>query len=105
MYGKARRPIAFIVLGLLIIVSGAANAQTVLYVDDSATGANNGSSWCNAFITLQPAINAAMPGNEIHVAQGTYMPAAVGGPRTATFSLKNGVAIQGGYAGCGASSA
>jgi len=34
-------------------------AQPILYVDDSATGANNGSSWCDAYRYLQDALTAA----------------------------------------------
>jgi len=52
-------------------------AQT-FYVDTNATGADDGSSWCDAFVYLQDAINAAAisPGTitEIHVASGVYLP-------------------------------
>ncbi|QSS96259.1 T9SS type A sorting domain-containing protein [Psychroflexus sp. ALD_RP9] len=49
---------------------------TRIYVDANATGANDGSSWADAFTDLQTGINAA--GNTIEktvwVAQGTYNP-------------------------------
>jgi len=48
--------------------------EGVIYVDDDAAGANNGSSWANAFNYLQDALEVAESGDEIRVAQGTYKP-------------------------------
>ncbi len=70
----------------------------VWYVDADATGADIGSSWTDAFNNLQDALTAATPGEEIRVAQGTYIP---GTQQTAYFQLKNGVTLKGGYAGFG----
>jgi len=78
-------------------------AGGTLYVDVGATGSNNGSSWSDAYVTLQDGLGAAVSGDEIRVAQGTYTPdQGVGvtpGAREATFQLKSGVAVRGGYAG------
>jgi hypothetical protein len=73
----------------------------VIYVDDDAAGANDGSSWENAFVALQEALGAAQRGDEILVAQGVYRPAGVDGDRNATFQLANEVIVKGGYAGLG----
>jgi len=77
----------------------------ILYVDVDATGANNGSSWADAYNFLQDALTAASRGNEIWVAQGTYRPdqgaEITPGDRTATFQLNSLVTIKGGYAGLG----
>ncbi len=76
-------------------------------VDADAQGANNGSSWANAYNHLQDALGVARYGNEIRVAQGIYTPDSNSadpngsGDREATFRLINGVTIQGGYAGFG----
>ena len=77
----------------------------IYYVDADADGANDGSSWADAYNYLQNALAVAENGDEIHVAQGIYKPdQGVGitpGDREATFQLINGVAIKGGYAGLG----
>ena len=70
-----------------------------LFVDQNAPGPlHDGTSWANAFFDLQAALEAAMIGDEIWVADGTYKP-TLGSDRTATFALKSGVAIYGGFAG------
>jgi hypothetical protein len=63
-----------------------------------ATGANNGTSWTDAFTDLQNALAAAVSGDEIWVAAGTYKP-TVGTDRYASFTLRNGVTIYGGFSG------
>ena len=75
-------------------------AQGTIYVDVDATGANDGSSWQDAYTTLQPALDEAVAGDEIWVAAGTYKPTYLSDPskpRSATFQLKNGVALYGGF--------
>ncbi|MGB8984147.1 MAG: right-handed parallel beta-helix repeat-containing protein, partial [Anaerolineales bacterium] len=74
-------------------VSGAG----VCYVRAGAGGANNGTSWADAYTNLQSALGVS-PCTEIWVAAGTYKPAS-GADRTATFQLKSGVAVYGGFDG------
>jgi outer membrane protein assembly factor BamB len=96
--------LAFILL--LCVYTRSASGQ-IIYVDDDANGANDGTSWYDAYNYLQDALYTAAAGDEICVAQGIYTPdcnsADPNGSkdRTATFQLKNGVAIKGGYAGFG----
>lgn len=77
--------------------------STTLYVNHAANGANNGSSWNNAYTHLQDALAVAGSGAEIWVAAGTYYPDEGGGKanndRTAAVELKDGVAVYGGFAG------
>jgi photosystem II stability/assembly factor-like uncharacterized protein len=67
-----------------------------LYVNDDATGANNGSSWSDAFNDLQSALAIAEEGDQIWVAEGTYLP---GSDPTATYLIDKNLRLYGGFAG------
>ena len=67
-------------------------------MNGAATGANDGSSWANAYTSLQSALTAAISGGEIWVASGTYRPTTTTN-RGFSFALKNGVGIYGGFVG------
>ncbi|NUQ48097.1 MAG: thrombospondin type 3 repeat-containing protein, partial [Phycisphaerae bacterium] len=86
------------------------------HVDASATGANDGTSWADAFVHVQSALAAAAQSvcgdvqGEIWIAQGTYLPdggfipeggspVPGSGDRTASFELLNNVTLYGGFAG------
>ncbi|MCG3128908.1 MAG: hypothetical protein CHACPFDD_03804 [Phycisphaerae bacterium] len=71
----------------------------VIFVDKDAVGANDGTSWNDAYKKFDDALDDAGPGEEIWVAEGNYKPRKpVGEPRAATFALKSGVRIFGGFA-------
>ena len=101
MKGKA----ILLICGLVAILCPAAFGK-IIYVDDDATGANDGSNWQNAYIYLQDALadaNSVEKPVEIRIAQGIYKPdqgaGITSGDREATFQLINGVTLSGGYAG------
>ncbi|MCP3902548.1 MAG: hypothetical protein GY715_02845 [Planctomycetes bacterium] len=75
----------------------------VFFVSASATGAGDGSGWADAFTDLQAALvesaSLCRPVSEIWVAAGTYRPDLGTGDRNATFKLRSGLALYGGFAG------
>ncbi|MHC5061184.1 MAG: BACON domain-containing protein [Planctomycetota bacterium] len=88
---------------LWLVLAG--NANGIIYVDASATaGAQNGTSWGDAFVHLQDALAlAGADPCEIWVAEGTYAPDTIAlvpegsGDRSATFQLISDVQIYGGF--------
>jgi len=106
MFRKLTPFICFVVVWHLAFTSTILLGQPIspIYVDIECSG-GNGSSWAQAFKYLQDALAAAGSGDEIWVAEGTYKPDQNGaypggtGSRSATFSLKSGVAIYGGFQG------
>lgn len=82
--------------------SAAGNEAEVIYVDQTASGGDDGKSWGNAFKDLKDALDKAKnnPGDtyEIWVAAGTYKPTD-DNDRTKSFVLSNGIALYGGFSG------
>ncbi|HOS79831.1 MAG TPA: leucine-rich repeat domain-containing protein [Anaerolineae bacterium] len=93
--------VAFIVVMLLgvsvVAAQGPSPQAAIRYAAPTAQGSGDCSSWANA-CTLQTALAQAVSGNEIWVKAGVYYPGAAGN-REATFILKDGVALYGGFAG------
>ncbi|HUB24996.1 MAG TPA: putative Ig domain-containing protein [Tepidisphaeraceae bacterium] len=74
---------------------------TTIYVDDTASGANNGTSWANAYTDLNTALADAQSMNPgpsspvtIDVAEGVYEP---GPSTTSSFNLVNDTSLVGGF--------
>ncbi len=96
----------FLALALLALVFLALDAPTayanpgVRRVKTSGTTlwpCGDQSNWSNA-CALQTALTNAPSGDELWVAAGTYKP-TTGTSRAATFQLRNGIALYGGFAG------
>ncbi|MFP4622006.1 MAG: T9SS type A sorting domain-containing protein [Bacteroidales bacterium] len=82
------------------------DAQNLIYVDSASTGKADGTSWNDAFTSLQAALDVASPRDTIWVATETYKPLkdADGNSfhtddQTETFQLEDSVFIYGGFAG------
>jgi len=93
------------------VVAGAPDANTngtpdsceialsgVLIVDSRAPAGGNGRSWARPMQQLYTAIAAAISGEQIWVARGSYKP-TVGADRTISFALKENVKLYGGFKG------
>lgn len=97
----SQRGLLFAATGLSLAFASAASAA-IRYVDASlTTGANDGSSWENAYrgvAAIPTALTASTSGDQIWVKAGTYKPTA-GTARTVFITMKSGVGIYGGFAG------
>lgn len=87
--------------GLLIGVVAAADAA-IWYVTETGSGGGGGTSWSDAAPStdLQAMIDGADGGDQVWVAEGIYKPEisiAAAPDRTASFTLKEGVALYGGF--------
>lgn len=81
---------------IVLILSGfVGSAQTIRYVDSASanTGAG-GNSWATAGRDFQATVNASNVGDQVWVKKGSYLP-----PTGTSFSMKDGVAIYGGFIG------
>lgn len=83
---------------LLVLFAFGLNAQTI-YVKQNATGTGDGSSWANAYTSLDVALTAAASSTtaSIWVAAGTYKSASAAAEYS--FLLTSGNSMYGGFAG------
>ena len=79
----------------ILLISNCLIAQTI-YVDQNATGNNDGTDWVNAYINLQTAITNIGSNTTINVAEGTYYPTA-STDRTIYFNVPRDKKIFGGF--------
>jgi len=76
--------------------------ERVIFVNLDAPGADDGTSWTNAFRDLRDALGEAATNGlptQVWVAANVYTPAGPDGNREAAFELADGVKVYGGFAG------
>ncbi len=88
----------YLTIIFFLTLSFTLNAQQTYFVKKDAVGANDGSSWANAFTDLHSALQKSEYGDQIWVASGTWYPTD-DTDRSKRFELKNGVKLYGGFSG------
>ncbi len=89
----------------VLLFATASGWSAIRYVNTGASGANDGSSWMNAYTELAVALSNAVGGDEIWVAKGIYLPdydsvsKTHTGNRDLRFVIKSMVAVYGGFDG------
>ncbi|MEM6270740.1 MAG: T9SS type A sorting domain-containing protein [Bacteroidota bacterium] len=84
---------------LLLVMAGWQVQARVVYVDSAATlGANNGTSWTDAYTSVANALTVSVADDTLWVARGTYYPGP-SGANASSFSLKRNVVVLGGFEG------
>jgi predicted outer membrane repeat protein len=89
---------AALLLPFFVVLCAIAPAAAQIFVKADATGANDGSSWADAYADLQDALAVAVTNDAIWVAAGTYVPTTTG-DMWAAFTLQDSVSLYGGFAG------
>ena len=79
---------------LIVFVMFPCLGHALVFVDASAGGANNGTSWTDAYVDLANALTLSAAGSEIWIGGGVYRPS---GGVNSSFILKTGLALFGGF--------
>ena len=79
-----------------ILLATFSTYANIIYVKAGSSG--DGTSWSQAHGDLSTALQQAVAGDEIWVAQGTYYPSSASNP-SASFLFKDGVKMYGGFSG------
>ncbi len=87
---KAHLAAALALLAICCLADRVQCDAKVIYVKPTGLDLNDGTTWTRAKKTVQAALNVAASGDEVWAAAGTY---------TENITLKNGVALYGGFAG------
>lgn len=82
----------------LFLFSSSLFAQ--VFVNQDATGNNDGTTWDNAYTSLQDALSLSPDESEIWIAKGTYLAGDEGAPPDSTFFVVDKpLSLYGGFAG------
>ncbi|MEL6712988.1 MAG: right-handed parallel beta-helix repeat-containing protein [Planctomycetota bacterium] len=95
-----RIPIRLVCVAATLVIAA---AQSTHFVDASRTsGANDGTSWSDAFrgpLGLRSALQVAAAGDRVFIAGGVYTPALPGASRNSNFTVGVDLQIFGGFLG------
>ena len=80
--------------------AGAVEVYKSCYVKFDAAGANDGSSWDDAYVDLQSALSGGSGCGRISVARGVYKPSTTNDP-SQSFTVPPRTGVYGGYSGIG----
>lgn len=83
-------------LGTLLIASSA--MATVIYVNPNSTGNDDGTSWTDAYESLNDALGAAVDTDTLWVAEGFYQP-STDSTRSDRFLINANIHLFGGFSG------
>ncbi len=83
---------------MLFIAGAFTSIKAQTYVNSAAAGANDGSSWADAYTDLTAAVEATTSG-DIWIVAGRYTPSNVALDTNNTFMVISSVGIYGGFAG------
>ena len=90
-----------ITLLLLVAFVSSLSAQTIRRVSSTSTALTpTGSNWTtDAYSKLQDALAASLPGDEVWVKAGTYVPFTQPNSRNSSFNIPSDVRLYGGFSG------
>ena len=89
----------YTLLSFVIALLFASQLTAQTFVKSDATGANDGTSWANAYSDLSNALSNSAPLDEIWVAAGTYKPGGTTPDTTSFFTFPHDLSLYGGFAG------
>lgn len=76
----------------LLLIAAMSVQSAVIYINQNVSSVGDGSSWNQAFSTISSGLAVAQAGDEIWIAQGTYLPAN-------TLAVHLEVSVYGGFSG------
>ncbi len=89
----------YIVTSFVIALLCANQLTAQTYVKSDASGANDGSSWTDAYTDLSDALSNSAPNDEIWVAAGTYKPGGATPSTVSFFTFPHDLSLYGGFTG------
>lgn len=75
-----------------------ASTQAQIFVNYNAQGSNDGTSWENAFTSLNTALEQSLQGDQLWITAGMYVPTG-STPETSHFVVNKAIELYGGFAG------